>query len=350
MSIVQNRPWLPDKWDYEEDVVIIGYGGAGVCAAIAIHDAGVKALVLEKAPVGGGNASTAGGGFAVPGDVGKGIEYYRALTWGKVDEELIRVLAESTHGVPRWMEKLGAKPKLVKHRAQYPSLPGADSFQTMSLPRTPREIEQGIRRGPGAQLWHFFDNQVERRKTHILYETPAKGLIQDPLTREILGVKATNSAKKEICVKAKKGIILACGGFQNNMEMIREFLPFAVELPIYPWGTPYNTGDGILMATEVGAKLWHMTSVEYGAFAPKAPSEKFGVGFRFWKYLPAGSAAIYVNKYGKRFMDEGRLLSHCKELFKVQYFDAERAEYPGGKEVEIVHERRYKKTDHRVFG
>ena len=49
------KPWLPEKWDYEADVVVVGYGGAGACAAIAAHDAGVQALILEKAPVGGGN-------------------------------------------------------------------------------------------------------------------------------------------------------------------------------------------------------------------------------------------------------------------------------------------------------
>ncbi len=106
------------------------------------------------------------------------------------------------------------------------------------------------------------------------------------------------------------------------------YLPNLTQLPIYPFGTPYNTGDGIAMASEVGAKLWHMSGCELGNFAPKAPSEKFGVAFRLERCMPSGSQAIYINKYGKRFMNESILLSHRKDLFKVQSFDHDRAEYP----------------------
>lgn len=327
-SVEKLKPLLPEKWDYEGDVVIIGYGGAGACAAIASHDAGVKAVVLEKAPVGGGNTATAGPGFSVPADVDKGIEYYRALTSGTVDEELIRTLVESIHGIPGWLEKLGAKPRLVKQKPWYPPLPGADGFQKMKFPRTPHKAGQKPGRIPGDWIFQFLNNKVKERGIEVLYEIPATGLIQDPLTREIVGVKATDLSQKEIYVKAKRGVILACGGFENNREMLTQFMPFSVALPIYPMGTPYNTGDGIPMATEVGAQLWHMTSVELGNFAPKAPSEKFGMGFRLIRQMPRRSTAIYINKYGKRFMDESVLLSHSREFFKVQDFDAGRAEFP----------------------
>ena len=83
------KSWLPEKWDYVADVVIVGYGGAGAPAAIACHDKGAKALLLEKAPFGGGNMCCAGGGSTIPSDVNKGIQYYRALTAGMVDEDLI---------------------------------------------------------------------------------------------------------------------------------------------------------------------------------------------------------------------------------------------------------------------
>jgi FAD binding domain len=68
--------------------------------------------------------------------------------------------------------------------------------------------------------------------------------------------------------------------------------------------------------------------VELGQFAPRIPSEQFGLGFRLEKMLRPGSQAIYVNKSARRFMDEAMLLSHRKDLFKVQVFDQENAEYP----------------------
>jgi succinate dehydrogenase/fumarate reductase flavoprotein subunit len=327
------KSWLPKKWDYAADVVIVGYGGAGAPAAIACHDKGVKALLLEKAPVGGGNMCCAGGGSTIPSDVDKGIQYYRALTAGMVDEDLIRTWAQSTHDLPHWLEELGAKLEYRDHEAMYPSFPGADAIKTfMHLARTPEQIKQGYWKTYGKDLFAFFDSQVKKRRIEVLYETPGKRLVQDPETKEILGVVA-ESAGKEIFVKATKGVILTCGGFENNKEMLNNFGSFVWELPLYPLGTPYNTGDGITMASEVGAKLWHMVALEFGNFAPKAPSEKLGVAVRLLRKMPKDSALIYINKYGKRFMNEMGpkpvgTLSHCKELFKVQHFDAEHAEFP----------------------
>ncbi len=323
------KPWLPGKWTYEADVVVAGYGGAGACAAIAAHDAGAKVIILEKAPVAGGNTGVAGGSLNLPSDVPNATEYYRALAWGTVDGESIHTLAKVMVELPHRLEEWGAKFEYFPiEAAHYPALPGSASFhQRVHLARTEQQVKEGMWWTYGDELFKFFKNQVENRKVRVMYETPAKELIQDPLTKEILGVKAEKSGK-EVYIKARRGVVLACGGFENNKEMLVSFLPHMTELPIYPLGTPYNTGDGILMAAKVGAKLWHMAGVELGTFAPKAPSEKFGVGFRLIRLLPVGSQAIYVNKYGKRFMDEATLLSHRKDALKVQDFDHERAEYP----------------------
>jgi monoamine oxidase len=49
---------LPAKWDREADVVILGYGGAGACAAITAKDAGADVVIFEKCAQGGGNTAT----------------------------------------------------------------------------------------------------------------------------------------------------------------------------------------------------------------------------------------------------------------------------------------------------
>lgn len=342
-------PWLPKKWDYITDVAIVGYGGAGAPAAISCHDKGSEVLVIEKASFGGGNIGCAGGGSALPSDVNKATQYYRALTAGMVDEELITTWAKSTHDLPLWMEGIGAKLEYLEFKPNYPSFPGADTMdKQMLLARTPEQIEQGYRRTYGKDLFAFFDTQVKKRNIQVIFNTAGKRLVQNPETKEILGVVA-ESAGKEIFIKARKGVILACGGFENNPDMLKNFLPFAWELPIYPLGSPHNTGDGIAMASEVGAQLWHMVGLEFGNFAPKAPSEKFGVGFRLQRKMLKGSSLIYVNKYGNRFMNEvgpkpAGALSHCKELFKVQYFDAERAEFPNIPFFMVFDETYIKKT------
>jgi len=72
-----SKPWLPNKWDHEADVVVIGMGFAGQNAAIASRDAGAKVLMLEKAPekYAGGNSSVSGGGMTVPTGINEGVPY-----------------------------------------------------------------------------------------------------------------------------------------------------------------------------------------------------------------------------------------------------------------------------------
>ena len=68
---------LLEKWDKETDVVIIGTGFAGLVAGITAHDAGAKALILEKAPkeYEGGNSKVSGNMWWTPTDVGAAVKY-----------------------------------------------------------------------------------------------------------------------------------------------------------------------------------------------------------------------------------------------------------------------------------
>ncbi len=105
-------------------------------------------------------------------------------------------------------------------------------------------------------------------------------------------------------VRATNGVILACGGFENNQEMIQNYLqrPYNGHL-----GTKYNTGDGIRMAIEAGADLWHMsaTSGPYPAFE----DPETGIG-RMITSAVGKNAAIFVGPDGTRFMDENYSPKH----------------------------------------
>jgi succinate dehydrogenase/fumarate reductase flavoprotein subunit len=165
------------------------------------------------------------------------------------------------------------------------------------------------------------DKCVKSRKIPIHYETRAKHLIQDPVTKEIIGVIAEQQGKK-ICLKAKRGVVLACGGYENNPEMMSYFNYPGIR--IYPWGSPYNTGDGIKMVSEIGAPLWHTFSLEWAGHSIKAASEQAGVS------VPASLSGSYIftNKYGKRFMNELKSMVHTKESLELTYFNHDRVEYP----------------------
>ena len=72
--------------------------------------------------------------------------------------------------------------------------------------------------------WQRFESLVNARPIRVHYETPARELIQDNVTGEILGVRAQRRDEC-VAVKARRGVVLTCGGFENNQEMIRNYLP-----------------------------------------------------------------------------------------------------------------------------
>ncbi|HXZ34507.1 MAG TPA: FAD-dependent oxidoreductase [Thermodesulfobacteriota bacterium] len=303
------------KGDYETDVLIVGYGAAGANAAIAAHDAGARALVIEKLGFPGGNSGVCAGAMVIPESLEEAIQYYRALSFGTAEEEMIRSFAEEMVNIPRLLTELGIEFKVRRTEPAY-----FPSFLTGQVKR--------IQVSPtGADGFRFLQNLVQDRKVEVLMDTPATALIQDPRTREVIGVKARRKGK-EITFLARRGVILACGGYEYNRGMIADFhFPGATDY-IFPWGTPGNTGDGIKLASEAGAALWHIASIEWGAFCARKPSQKFGtaVGAGLGRAMAEGSF-VFVNKYGKRFMPENTSLIHRKAPLEILFFDHERAEY-----------------------
>ena len=158
--------------------------------------------------------------------------------------------------------------------------------------------------------WKRFESLVKERPIPTLYETPGKELIQHDKTKEILGVRAQRR-DESIYVKARKGVVLTCGGFENNQQMIRNYLPGIPHC--YTSGSPYNEGDGITMAMSVGADLWHMNNYAGPSMALKVPEIRTSFSMQalhFSKKLPGGM--IVVGPDGRRFTDEKYRTRHGK--------------------------------------
>jgi succinate dehydrogenase/fumarate reductase flavoprotein subunit len=303
------------KVDYDTEVLIVGYGAAGANAALAAHDAGARVLIMEKLGFPGGNSGVSAGAMLIPESIEQAVEYYRALSFGTVDEEMIRAFAEAMVGIPRLLTDLGAEFKVRRMEPTY--------FPTLLSGKIQR-----IQFNPtGQDGFRFLENLVQERKIEVLMKAQAKELIQDSQTREVLGVKAQKNGK-EMTLLARRGVILACGGYEYNPAMLADFnFPGATDY-IFPWGTPGNTGDGIMLASEAGAALWHMASIEWGALCARKPSQEFGtaIGAGLGRTMPEGSF-MFVNRYGKRFMAESTSLVHRKAPLEILFFDHERAEY-----------------------
>ncbi len=293
------------KWDYESDVVILGVGGSGLIAAITAHQLGAEILMLEKAHKAhaGGNTRVSGQGWWCPSNLDDMFEYQKALSDGyPVPDDVIKVFHEYMIKTADWVENMGFKIEFTPTKGEFPEFPGA-----------PSTVVCWSEEGSGFQrFWNMLMENVVNRKIRIMYETPGVHLIQDAKTREIRGVVA-ESGGKEIYVKAKKAVLLCTGGFENNQEMIRDYLLMPCG---YPKGSPYNTGDGIRMAQAVGADLWHMDNQAGPDLNFKAPDVDWAFGYRF---SPRGNGWIWVAKDATRFVNEMVSTKHGKIPYHGTY-------------------------------
>ncbi|MDN6733500.1 MAG: FAD-dependent oxidoreductase [Tetragenococcus koreensis] len=254
------------RWDATYDVVVLGFGGAGATAARFAADDGAKVLLVDAAPEGheGGNTRYAGQ-IIGSGDNFDGLKkYYKNLTAPmSLDEEMIDTYVEGMVDMPNYLRKyLNVDPVSVRHNdfdgrefiasmvEEFPEYSGAHSHDLIT-------VHQGIF---DAALWQILKQQVTKRSDQIdiLYSTPARKLIQNPVTKVVCGVEIEREHVLRN-VEAKNGVVLAMGGFENNQQYIEDFLGAKKLTPV---GSMYNKGVGIKMAQEVGADFWHMTNFE----------------------------------------------------------------------------------------
>lgn len=310
------RP-IPTRWDYDADVVCIGYGGAGAVAAITAHDAGAKVVIVEKMPQAGGNTRASGGGVLCPTNVEDAVTHISSLyelSHSEINKDIVRVFCEVAVKNVEWLTGLREGTKMAVYGgAGFPKLPGAKSMQKYQV--------QGARgRGLGTSslnLWELYTYAVEeKRKIPVLLDTPAKRLVSNP-AGEVIGVIAAQKGK-EIAIRARRAVILTTGGYEYSDTMKQNYLK---GYPVYALGNPGNTGDGIRMAQQMGADLWHMngTSCPLGIKVP-------GFASALTMY-PTAPGFIYVDRSGRRFLNEKGLELHAG-LLAVDFYDTEHVQYP----------------------
>lgn len=104
---------------------------------------------------------------------------------------------------------------------------------------------------------------IQREKQiDVWLGSPARHLITDSETSAVMGVQIERNGQL-VNIQARNGVVMSMGGFENNTEYIQNFIGVP-KLKVI--GTLYNKGDGIRMAQEVGASLWHMKSFEGFSF------------------------------------------------------------------------------------
>ncbi|MFC1839588.1 FAD-binding protein [Thermodesulfobacteriota bacterium] len=286
----KSRDMADEKWDKETDVLVVGTGFAGLASGITAHDAGAKVLILEKAPEEheGGNSKVSGNMWWTPTDVDAAVRYISAMCYGLTDRESIKVLARGMFENNEWLKKMGVEPRpLGMFQPEYPELPGSETVRTWS----------NAKGAFGGNLYFPLREQVKNRGIPVMYRTPAKELIRNE-KGEITGIKAELEGRT-LAIKARRSVILACGGFEFAEDIQQQHLP---GWPMYGRGSTYNTGDGIRMAQQAGASLWHMNNALAGVGAIIIEDADLGM-------VPVtismfGAPYILTDQLGKRFMNE----------------------------------------------
>lgn len=276
---------------YDTDVVVVGGGIAGLSAALEASNEGANVVLVEKLSMTGGSTARSGGKILAAGtsiQEANGITndsadlYYDHLMnvgEGKVDSKKIRSIADNSAEDFKWLRENGAEFSNNIEPLHEKYTPARGHYVAVQ-----DESEESD--GHGWAMTKPLEKQARKMGVEILLETPAKKLITNT-AGEISGIECENSDGQTVIINSKT-VILATGGFDNNEELLEEYLPNIK--PVHVTSGTGNTGDGLIMAREVGAEI----KVSGGAIL-------------LYLDLSAGvgeAKGLYVDTKGSRFMDE----------------------------------------------
>ena len=347
----------PKKWDYEVDVVVLGSGASGLVAAIAAADAGAKVAVFERADKVGGTSATSGGIVWVPNNPHQAqhgvqdsresaLAYLGSLSLGVMDMELATAYIDRGPEMIRYLE---THTPLRFHLAEgypdyHPEHPGGlaqggrsldpDLFAFSALgewaarvnrqatdlhpqaPVVPITLSESMRsgmpsrdelarrssldmRGMGQALVGALLKGCLDRGLLLQLNTRAHELVLDG--NAVIGVRA-ESAGANVFIKARKGVILATGGFEWNAALVKAFLRGPLIGPASP---PENEGDALLMAMEAGAQLANMSEAWWMPTIPIPGDSVRGKPlYRLCLTERTLPGSLLVNRKAVRFVNE----------------------------------------------
>ncbi len=291
---------MSDAWDEETDVVVLGYGGAGAAAAISAHDAGARVVIVEKNH-GGGNTRLATLTFLCPIKGPAAKKHIRALSFGTLEEETIDTFIEWSAKNVEFIKELGGETEVCPPGPTFPKAPGSEAMVRYGVKG--KEGELG-----GESLWCLLSQNVDQRNIQVYRQTIAKRLVRSG--DKVVGVE-TEQGGRRLKVRARRGIILSTGGFEYNEVMKRDYFS---GYPIYSFGHSGNQGDGLKLAQDVGAELWHMKALA-APMGYKFP--EYDAAFIMW--MPA-YGFIIVDQQGRRFCNETGLEKYSMWM-EVARFD-----------------------------
>src|SRR3954451_4299537 len=297
---------LPEDAE-QTDVIVIGFGIAGGCAALEAARSGAKVVLLERAATYGGNSAVSGGHFYLGGGTAvqqanghedSADEMYKFLVAVSEDPEPDKIRAFCDDSVEHfdWIEALGFQfersyfpgKAVIQPNTEGLMFTGNEKvhpFRDLAVP-APRGHKVPVPRDTGGTqlVMDLLSKRVEEAGVEVRYETGATNLVVDG--DRVVGVAWKRF--KDVGHLRAKAVIVAAGGFVMNPEMVAENTP-ALGSRLFVLGSTYDDGLGIRLGESVGAELKFMD--EPFITAPFYPPSRLVTG-------------IVVNKNGDRFVAE----------------------------------------------
>lgn len=289
----------------QTDLLVIGAGGAGLTAANAALQGGVKNVILiDKLASFAGASAVAGGlaagdsdlqrSFGLTGDSAEKI-FLDIMKGGGYanDARLTWLFAKSMGKVGDWLVSMG-----VPIKTRFSNFPEHSIQRSFNVT------------GGSVAMLKVLAEKFSGAGGTLLMETTAKSFIMDGKT--VIGAVAVDADGNTVKIRAKK-TILASGGFGNNPAMLSDSLSIALF-----YGASSSTGEGILMAKDIGAQLQFM---DYAKMYPQGIEVRPGfarVATVHDMLTTQATGAIYVNKDGKRVINENLDFVSIKNATKKQ--------------------------------
>lgn len=288
--------------DMDTDVVVVGGGIAGLTAALTAAQAGADVILVEKQAVVGGSGLLTAAGFygaetsVVPAEVETVDEMYNHIlemiaeggSLENVDTDRIRHLCESSPDIVKWLEGMGYE------------------FTTTDFGIKDAKPHYHIladgSNGPG-QVKILSEN-VEKAGVHVMTETKCIALKQK--NGKMTGI-TVEQGSAVFDIRAQS-VVLACGGFANNQEMMMRLAPQS--LFSYTCANVGSTGEVLQMAADLGA-AWYNDQFMLTCGFTSDPNSALGMVC----YPPYASMPV-VDQTGNRFMNEFLLWTLNSEMVR----------------------------------
>jgi len=340
-------------WDMEADVVVLGTGGAALTAAMSAHDHGAgEVVILERSGMVGGTTAMSGGNLWIPGnhhEEAAGITdswdevvtYLDALSPGLLDADTLEAFLVSGPEMVRWFDE-----KTPVQLQTFPKFPDYQPYMEGAKPGGGRTLDNKVfcfeelgswatrvnppktgRPRPVSMIEEKFggvdaETKAERRRQdyrgsgQALVGSLLKGVLDREipihlLTRgrklcledgRVTGVMAEQESG-DIRVRARKGVIIATGGFEWNERLVNAFVRGPITGPV---SVPENDGDGLLMAMEAGASLGNMSNAWWMPSTLEWKPQHRDAKPNYLLCQPERTlpGSILVNRSARRFVNE----------------------------------------------